>query len=136
MNYSMWGRKVCNLCASQELLSSTGKDMGITGEARLGKLSLGNFMSLPGINLFLYKLDWLYFHLKLIARTGVCIQCDAGMCKSYFHASCAHAAGFLSEPKYTVDHAHLGEPQSDAYLAHCKFHSDKTVVKKLRRAFI
>ena len=105
MNYSMWGRKVCNLCATQELLSSPGKDMGITGEARL-------------------------------ARTGVCIQCDAGMCKSFFHVSCAHAAGFLSEPIYTIDHAQIGEPQSDAYLAHCKMHSDKTVVKKRRRAFL
>ena len=37
MNYSMWGRKVCNLCATQELLSSPGKDNGITGEPRLGK---------------------------------------------------------------------------------------------------
>ena len=82
------------------------------------------------------KLHWLYFNFVLLARTGVCIQCDAGMCKSYFHVSCAHAAGFLSEPIYTVDHAHVGEPQSDAYLAHCKFHSDKTVVKKRRRAFL
>ena len=50
MNYSMWGRKVCNLCASQELVSSPGKDMGITGEARLGKLILENFRPLSGIN--------------------------------------------------------------------------------------
>ena len=58
------------------------------------------------------------------------------MCKSFFHVSCAHAAGFLSEPIYTVDHAQVGEPQSDAYLAHCKLHSDKTVIKKRRRAFL
>ena len=36
MNYSMWGRKVCNLCATQELVSSPGNDFGLTGEARLG----------------------------------------------------------------------------------------------------
>ena len=71
--------------------------------------------------------------ISFLARTGVCIQCDAGMCKSFFHVSCAHAAGFLSEPIYTVDHAHVGEPQSDAYLAHCKLHSDRAVVKKRRR---
>ena len=74
--------------------------------------------------------------ISFLARTGVCIQCDAGMCKSFFHVSCAHAAGFLSEPIYTVDHAHVGEPQSDAYLAHCKLHSDRAVVKKRRRAFL
>ena len=37
MNYSMWGRKVCNLCATQELGSSSGNDLGLTGGARLGK---------------------------------------------------------------------------------------------------
>ena len=71
-----------------------------------------------------------------VARTGVCIQCDAGMCRSFFHVSCAHAAGLLSEPTYKVEHALTGEPQSDAYLAHCKLHSDRTDVKRRRRAFL
>ena len=61
------------------------------------------------------------------------------MCKSFFHVSCAHAAGFLSEPSYITDTPHLpfsSESQTDAYLAHCKLHSDRTVVKKRRRAFL
>ena len=41
MNYSMWGRKVCNLCATQELGSTSGNDLGLTGEARLGKINTG-----------------------------------------------------------------------------------------------
>lgn len=31
------------------------------------------------------------------ARTGVCISCDAGMCRSYFHVTCAQKEGLLSE---------------------------------------
>ncbi|KAK0131416.1 PHD finger protein 14 [Merluccius polli] len=31
------------------------------------------------------------------ARTGVCISCDAGMCRSYFHVTCAQREGLLSE---------------------------------------
>ena len=26
------------------------------------------------------------------------MECDAGMCKSYFHVTCAQEAGLLSEP--------------------------------------
>ncbi|XP_033718927.1 PHD finger protein 14 isoform X11 [Tursiops truncatus] len=31
------------------------------------------------------------------ARTGVCISCDAGMCRAYFHVTCAQKEGLLSE---------------------------------------
>ncbi|XP_078394948.1 PHD finger protein 14 isoform X7 [Cetorhinus maximus] len=31
------------------------------------------------------------------ARTGVCISCDAGMCRAYFHVTCAQREGLLSE---------------------------------------
>lgn len=31
------------------------------------------------------------------ARTGVCISCDAGMCRSFFHVTCAQREGLLSE---------------------------------------
>ena len=72
-----------------------------------------------------------------LSRTGVCIQCDAGMCKSFFHVTCAQAAGLLSEPAFvtasTINPAIGGV---DSYLAHCKLHSDKTVIKQRRRTFL
>jgi len=73
-----------------------------------------------------------------LSRTGVIIQCDAGLCKSYFHVSCAQAAGLLSEPTYVMANnvTHTAEAVMDAYLAHCKVHSDRTVVKKRRRAYL
>ncbi len=49
-----------------------------------------------------------------MAKTGVCVQCDAGLCKSYFHALCAQANGLLTEPSFYAD------AESDPYLAHCK----------------
>ncbi|KRT80043.1 PHD finger motif containing protein, partial [Oryctes borbonicus] len=64
------------------------------------------------------------------ARTGVCIGCDAGMCRNYFHVTCAQREGFLSE-------AHTEEvDQADPFYAHCKLHSDKTQVKRRKRNYL
>ena len=73
-----------------------------------------------------------------LSRTGVCIHCDAGLCKSYFHVSCAQAAGLLSEPTYVTSNnvTHTAEAVMDAYLAHCKVHTDRTVIKRRRRAYL
>ena len=73
------------------------------------------------------------------ARTGVCINCDAGMCKQFFHASCGHAGGLLSEPAYSS----AGDPATatavataDHYLGHCKIHTDRTVIRKRKQNFL
>ncbi|XP_017769411.1 PREDICTED: PHD finger protein 14 isoform X2 [Nicrophorus vespilloides] len=64
------------------------------------------------------------------SRTGVCIGCDAGMCRNYFHVTCAQREGFLSE-------AHSEEQdQADPFYAHCKLHSDKTLVKRRKRNYM
>jgi hypothetical protein len=63
------------------------------------------------------------------ACTGVCIGCDAGMCKTFFHVTCAQSAGLLSEPhSEEADHA-------DPFYAHCKIHSDKNLIKHRKRNF-
>lgn len=63
------------------------------------------------------------------ARCGVCIGCDAGMCKTYFHVTCAQAAGLLAETHHDeADHA-------DPFYAHCRIHSDKTQIKRRKRNF-
>lgn len=64
------------------------------------------------------------------ARTGVCIGCDAGLCRTYFHVTCAQKEGFLSE-------AHSEEvDQADPFYAHCKLHSDKTLVKRRKKNYM
>lgn len=63
------------------------------------------------------------------ARTGVCIGCDAGMCKTYFHVTCAQREGLLSE-------AHHEEvDQADPFYAHCKVHSDKFLIKHRKKNY-
>ncbi|EDV57735.1 PHD finger protein 14 [Drosophila erecta] len=64
----------------------------------------------------------------LFARSGVCIGCDAGMCKTYFHVTCAQVAGFLIE-------AHHEDDAADPFYAHCKVHSEKEMIKKRRRNY-
>lgn len=64
------------------------------------------------------------------ARTGVCVGCDAGMCKTYFHVTCGQREGLLAE-------AHSEEAeQADPFYAHCKLHSDKTLVRKRKRNWL
>ncbi|KAJ8667179.1 hypothetical protein QAD02_008841 [Eretmocerus hayati] len=64
------------------------------------------------------------------ARTGVCIECDAGMCYTYFHVTCAQREGMLSE-------AQSGEvEQADPFYANCKLHSDKTLIRKRKQNWL
>nr|CAD7408848.1 unnamed protein product [Timema cristinae] len=64
------------------------------------------------------------------ARTGVCIGCDAGMCRTYFHVTCAQREGLLSE-------AHSEEvDQADPFYAHCKMHTDKMHLRRRRRNWL
>ena len=60
-------------------------------------------------------------------RTGVCIECDAGMCKSYFHVSCAQEAGLLSEPS---------EDDHEQFFGHCKAHSDREQIKRRKKNWV
>lgn len=63
-------------------------------------------------------------------RTGVTVGCDAGMCRTYFHVTCGQREGLLSE-------AHSEEvDQADPFYAHCKLHSDKTLMRKRRRNWL
>ncbi|XP_072939791.1 uncharacterized protein [Epargyreus clarus] len=65
-----------------------------------------------------------------LARTGVCVGCDAGLCKTFFHVTCGQREGLLAE-------AHSDEvEQADPFYAHCRLHSDKTLVKKRKRSWL
>jgi PREDICTED: similar to phd finger protein len=67
-----------------------------------------------------------------LSRTGICISCDAGMCKSYFHVTCAQSHGLLSEAQNSEE-TELVDP----FYAHCKVHaSDKSGVKSKRRNWL
>lgn len=65
------------------------------------------------------------------SRCGVCIGCDAGMCKTYFHVTCAQSAGLLQPFEAHSEEADHADP----FYAHCKIHSDKTLIKHRKRNY-
>ncbi|XP_034247394.1 PHD finger protein 14 [Thrips palmi] len=140
----------CDVCRagvtdpSCELCPNSG---GIFKETDVGRWAhLVCVLYIPGLfptdgeKLSLFKMPYTKFGAKVctlcederLARTGVCIECDAGMCRTYFHASCAQRMGLLQE-------AHLEDPETetvDKFYAHCKMHSDKLLTKRRRQNFI
>jgi hypothetical protein len=63
------------------------------------------------------------------SRTGICITCDAGMCRTYFHVTCAQREGLLTE-------ASPDEEIADPFFAYCKQHADKQLVNVKRRNWL
>ncbi|XP_075067847.1 PHD finger protein 14 isoform X2 [Mixophyes fleayi] len=63
------------------------------------------------------------------ARTGVCISCDAGMCRAFFHVTCAQKEGLLSE-------AAAEEDIADPFFAYCKQHADRFDRKWKRKNYL
>lgn len=63
------------------------------------------------------------------ARAGVLVKCDAGMCRSWMHATCAQRHGLLQEASAADDIA-------DPYFASCKVHCEKLGAKSARRRWL
>jgi len=59
-----------------------------------------------------------------LSRTGVCIGCDAGMCRTFFHVTCAQREGLLSET------FHEDTVQADPFYANCKLHTEKSTMRR------
>lgn len=70
------------------------------------------------------------------ARTGVCISCDAGLCKSSFHVTCGQRNGFLSDIPDSKETGNGLEEASDLLYAHCKLHSVKHEIEKRKRSWL
>ncbi|XP_039261163.2 uncharacterized protein LOC120337463 [Styela clava] len=72
---------------------------------------------------------------RLVSKTGICIKCDAGLCKSTFHVTCAQRHGLLSKLSGSGDNnnnINFGE----TYYANCPLHSNKEEMKKRQKRFI
>eukprot|EP00111_Clytia_hemisphaerica_P018581 TCONS_00054945-protein len=67
------------------------------------------------------------------SRTGVCISCDAGLCKSAFHVTCGQRNGFLSD---IPDKAETDDNSPDLLYAHCKLHSVKQEVETRKSSWL
>lgn len=67
------------------------------------------------------------------SRTGVTISCDAGLCRTFFHVTCAQREGLLQEVQDMSQEADAVDP----FIAHCKLHAaDKHAVKSKKRNFL
>jgi len=67
------------------------------------------------------------------ARTGVTISCDAGLCRTYFHVTCAQREGLLQEVQEIEHETEIVDP----FVAHCKVHAvQKHIVKGKKRNFL
>ncbi|KAK4019444.1 hypothetical protein OUZ56_001464 [Daphnia magna] len=65
-----------------------------------------------------------------LSRTGVCIGCDAGMCRTFFHVTCAQREGLLSET------FHEETVQADPFYANCRLHTDKSTIKRRKQNYL
>ncbi|XP_072173481.1 PHD finger protein 14-like [Diadema setosum] len=63
------------------------------------------------------------------SQTGICIGCDAGMCRNYFHVTCGQREGLLSE-------ASPDEDIADPFYAYCKLHVEKAIRRKKRQNWL
>ncbi|XP_077997010.1 PHD finger protein 14-like [Glandiceps talaboti] len=70
-----------------------------------------------------------YCEDERFAKTGIVIGCDAGMCRNYFHVTCAQKVGLLSEASPEEDIA-------DPFYAYCKLHVEKLLMKQKRQHWL
>lgn len=86
-----------------------------------------------------------------VSRTGICIGCDAGLCKSSFHVTwyaggtnsqlwlitvhldSAQLHGLLCE--VDSDEEQQDKELCDPFFAHCKVHAEKDIAKRKVRSF-
>ncbi|XP_053957508.1 PHD finger protein 14 [Anastrepha ludens] len=142
-----WFCEACRAGVSEPICELCPNKGGIYKETDVGKwVHLICALYIPGVafgevdqlsSVTLFEMPYSKWGAKVctlcensrFARTGVCIGCDAGMCKTYFHVTCAQTSGFLTE-------AHHEEAEAaDPFFAHCKVHSEKEMMKRRKRNY-
>ncbi|XP_065568629.1 PHD finger protein 14-like isoform X2 [Artemia franciscana] len=129
----------CELCPSQDGVfkqTVTGRWVHLVCSLYTPGMSFGDVDSLSKVSIF--DMPYNRFGSRIcslcedsrLAGTGICIECDAGMCKTFFHVTCAQREGLLSE-------AHVAEKEeADPFYAHCKLHTDRSVMRRRKTAYV
>ncbi|XP_013382872.1 PHD finger protein 14 isoform X3 [Lingula anatina] len=131
-------RPSCELCPNSGGIykeTDTGRWVHIVCALYIPGVAFGDVDKLSPVTLF--EMSYSVWGAKAcsicederFARTGVCISCDAGMCRTYFHVTCAQRQGLLSE-------ASPDEDIADPFYAYCKVHADKFSVKAKKRNWL
>ena len=63
------------------------------------------------------------------AFTGLVVECDAGLCKSSFHITCAQKLGYLMENSSE-------DIKTNPFFAYCKVHVDKDIARPNKKAYV
>ncbi|CAJ0929743.1 unnamed protein product, partial [Mesorhabditis belari] len=67
---------------------------------------------------------------RLEARVGIATECDAAMCKQFFHPTCAQRLGLLISSEEVI-----AGPSEETVYIHCKKHSQEEIIRKKRLAY-
>ncbi|KAL3221420.1 hypothetical protein MRX96_029413 [Rhipicephalus microplus] len=128
---------ICELCPNSGGIfkeTDVGKWVHLVCALYIPGVAFGNVEKLTPVTLF--EMPYSRWGAKScvlcederLSRTGVCITCDAGMCKASFHVTCAQREGLLSEASM--------EEIADPFFAYCKLHADKMIVRSKRRNWL
>lgn len=133
----------CELCPKQGGIfkqTETGRWVHLVCALYINGVAFSNTQQLSGITLFEMNYErWAAKSCSLcederFARTGVCISCDAGMCRNYFHVTCAQSYGLLCDAQNIED---TEAAVADPFYAHCKQHAiEKHIVKIKKRNYL
>ena len=133
----------CELCPKQGGImkqTETGRWVHLVCALYISGVAFSNTQQLSGITLFEMNYErWAARPCSLcederFARTGVCISCDAGMCRNYFHVTCAQSHGLLCDAQNIED---MPDAVADPFYAHCKQHAlEKHIVKAKKRNYL
>ncbi|XP_071942117.1 PHD finger protein 14-like [Antedon mediterranea] len=128
----------CELCPNTGGIfkeTDAGKWVHLVCALYIGGVAFGDVEKLSPVTLSeLQPSKWgarqcCYCEDERFSYTGVCIPCDAGMCRNYSHATCAQRAGLLSEASPEEDIA-------DPFYTYCKLHADKQSMKRKRQNWL
>ncbi|XP_078490116.1 uncharacterized protein LOC100179204 [Ciona intestinalis] len=123
----------CELCPSNEGClkeTNTGQWCHVVCARYILKSNIfssnpkSNVIDFSNLNYKLYGSKECYLcEDRLVSKTGICVKCDAGLCKVYFHVTCAQKHGLLSENETGMNSA------TDPYFVYCPHHVNKEEVE-------
>lgn len=71
---------------------------------------------------------------RLESRTGIVVECDAALCKNFYHPTCAQRLGLLIDRS---EEMHDDEEEfHDERFIHCKKHSHEEDVRRKRESYL
>lgn len=132
----------CDLCPNSGGIfkqTDAGRWVHIVCALYINGVAFTDTIHLTGITLFEFAYDrWgakpcILCEDERFARTGVTISCDAGLCRTFFHVTCAQREGLLQEVQEIESETEIVDP----FVAHCKMHAvEKGIVKSKKRNFL